>query len=185
MSIFPLSELPNLCRVHSEKTLPRLKNLDHVILRKVTALGKKYETQVCTKSKINRRKLRKYLAKHPEGDVRFELITKGFSLGLKDDLDRSKLSKEVHNFVNNREELLEMIDRISKELDKGYIVPGRGLYQLNLLCVPKKDSETGLLTKMRLARHASFADSDSTISLNDGIEKNSKHIIDEMTLPTF
>ena len=170
----------------SGKTLPKLQKLqDEVILRKVRVLGKKYEKKVHIKSKINRRWLRRYLKEHPEKDVRFELITKGFSLGLKDDLDRSKLSQEVHNFINSRDDLIKMLDCITRELDLGYIVPGRGLYQLNLLCVPKKDSETGLMTKTRCARHGSYADAESTISLNDGITEESKHMIDDLALPTF
>ena len=163
-----------------------MQKLDKMVMRKVRILGKKYAKVTGSKSKINERWLSRYLAKHPEKEVTFDLITKGMSLGLLEDLDRSKLSKKVHNFFNSREELLEGIDRITKELDKGYIVPGRGLYQLNLLCVPKKDSETGLMDKIRLARHASYSDkSDASIALNDGIADEDREMVGDRALPSF
>ena len=42
-------------------------------------------------------------------------------------------------------------------------------YQLNLLCIPKKDGKTNLMTEVRVARHGSFC-SRRTISLNDLID---------------
>ena len=157
--------------------------------RKLDKLAKLYRQKIGEKpqfdTKLNRRQLRRLLGKHPQKDLVFKLITKGFDLGVEKDFDRSSLSKEVHNFINTKEELIIMIDTLTKELGKGYIHPGRGLYQLNLLCVPKKDSETGLLTKIRVARHASFAGSDGGVALNDAIPKEETKMDGEEALPSF
>ena len=73
-----------------------------------------------------------------------------------------------------------MLKRITKELKKGQIIPGTGHYQLNLLCVPKKDGATGLLTGIRVARHGSYSHG-QTIALNDAVTDAARR----MKLPNF
>ena len=41
---------------------------------------------------------------------------------------------------------------------------------INVFCVPKKDSETGEMTKLRVVRHGSYSTKDTT-SINDWIDK--------------
>ena len=128
--------------------------------------------------------LHHYLRNHPEGDVHFEAWTVGFSLGMKEDFDKNLISKEIRNVINSKVDLLEMLDRLIKELEKGYIISGLGMYQLNLLIVPNQDAATGLLTKKREARHASFA-GPGKISLNDAMTQQSKEMKGALQLPSF
>jgi hypothetical protein len=105
-------------------------------------------------------------------------------VGLIDGFDVKTLNKRVKNIIFTRDDILEMLDRLEKELERGYIAPGRGWYQLNLLCVPKKDAETGLMTKIRVARHGSFS-APGSVALNDAIDESQKGMKNELTLPSF
>ncbi len=120
---------------------------------------------------------RKYLKDHPKGKVYIAFIEQGWHIGLKKGINKRRLSKRVHNFVNTKEDCLEQIKRIHKELKAGMIVPGWGHYQLNLLCVPKKDGATGLMTGIRVARHGSYPKKPTAkaFSLNDGITQEARH----------
>ncbi len=65
-----------------------------------------------------------------------------------------------------------ILKRMVKEAKRGYITrTDKQLhYTLNLLCVPKKDNETGKMTEIRVARHGSFA-TKHTVSINSQIDK--------------
>ena len=91
----------------------------------------------------------------------------GFPLYL-EDRNPEKLCKKVHNICRDKRDLKEILKRMVKEAKRGYIQPGSGHYQLNLLCVPKRDNETGLMTEVRVARHGSFC-TQRTVSINDKI----------------
>lgn len=178
---------------HTEKVLPKVQELDDEI---ATLLGKlltdyaKADIPADTNSS-NLTEWKKVLADHPEGELQFGFLESGYPLGLRKDLDPNQLSKRVHNFVNTREDCIEMLKRIHKELGKSQIRPGEGHYQLNLLCVPKKDGATGLMTMIRVARHGSYTKSEKicidgvdygcALAINDGITDEARR----MTLPGF
>ena len=94
--------------------LPKIKKTgtDGLIRERLTELSDKYKYAWNTKSKFNPVVLHHYLKDHPDGDVHFEAWTVGFSLGLKEDLDMSLLSKEIHNVIDSKDDLLEMLDRL-------------------------------------------------------------------------
>ncbi len=108
---------------------------------------------------------------HPNGEIEINLIKDGYPLHLKD-RDPSKLCKSVSNIVRDKKELKEMLTRMVKEAKKAYITTTHKQlhYNLNLLCVPKRNNETHLMTEIRVARHGSFATRRS-ISINDLIMK--------------
>lgn len=123
---------------------------------------------------------RKLLASHPKGKLYFGFIQKGWNLDIKPGVKPQRLSQRIRNFVRSRRECVEILKRILKELKKGYIKQGRGYYQLNLLCVPKKNGATGLYSEIRVARHGSYAKGDK-MSINDAILDSAK----KMILPGF
>jgi hypothetical protein len=126
---------------------------------------------------------RKYLKNcppGPDGQIAIVCIESGYSLGLKSDFDPKRLCKRVHNFVRTKNDAKCMLERLLKELKKGQIIPGSGLYQLNLLCVPKKDGATGLMTGVRVARHGSYSFG-KTVAINDGVTDEAR----SMKLPGF
>ncbi len=120
---------------------------------------------------FNIRLFREYLQDHSNGDIEIHYIEDGYPLWLKT-RDPSQLNKYVSNIVNNKRELHAILHRMVKEAKKGYI--GKTLntlhYNLNLLCVPKKNNVTNLMTEIRVARHGSFA-SKRTVSINSIIDK--------------
>ena len=73
-----------------------------------------------------------------------------------------------------------MLLRMVKEARKGYITgtDNQAHYQLNLLCVPKKDNTTKLMTNIRVARHGSFARGYS-VPINKKIDR------DKCKIPTI
>ena len=169
----------------SENVLPQLRK-PHLkeIYAALDELNKNYTKVFSTQCKINFAKLKKYLKHHPKADQLFLLISKGFHIGVPDDVDRNSFSKKVKNIIITFADLLEMLTRLNKELLAGYIVPGVGAYQLNLLCVPKKDGDTGLMTKIRVARHASFSEPGKQ-ALNETIPDEEKQMIGDLALPKF
>ena len=74
--------------------------------------------------------------------------------------------------ANTKRELIKIINQLIQELKSGAIVPSKTKpkYVVNLFCVPKKDSATGLMTKLRVVRHGSFATA-TTTSINDWIDQ--------------
>ena len=164
------------------KILPEVRNIDDEICEALKDLVDTYAvtTNDDPPHPFNIDKWREYLADHPDGELKLLLIEKGFHLGLKEDVDKDKLSKRVHNYINTKEECLCEINRAKKELLKKQIVPGWGWYQMNFLCVPKKNGETGLLTEIRVARHGSYARA-SDVSLNDVVTEEARR----MKLPQF
>ena len=135
--------------------------------------------KVQTAHPFNEEKVAHYLCNHPD-KAKFKLIIIGSSIGLKKDNVLSKLSRRVNNMIFSRRDLDAMLDRIIKTLKQGFIAPGAGWYQLNLLCVPKKNNETGLMTEIRVACHAP-----GSIALNDANDESQKGMKGELTLPTF
>lgn len=114
---------------------------------------------------------REYLADHPQGDVNILYITDGYPLWL-NSRDPKKLSKQVFNICRDKRDLYEILLRMVKEARSGKIKPAskQGHYQLNLLCVPKKDAETGYMTNVRVARHGSYA-TRHKLPINKDIDK--------------
>ena len=163
----------------TEKVLPKVRKLDDEIADLLEELVTEYtKADGQTKHPFNVEVWRKMLEDHPEGELKFAFIQQGADIAFKG--SKKRLSRRIHNFVNSRRECIEILKRILKELKKGYIIPGKGFYQLNLLCVPKKHPKTGLMTEIRVARHGSYSTA-KTISLNDGITEAAR----TMNLPGF
>ena len=120
---------------------------------------------------LNIEQFKFWLRDHPNFALEYKWISEGYSLGL-EDRNPAKLSQHVRNFVRNTRELKEVLKRMGKEARRGYITPikEKGHYVLTLICVPKTDSETGLKTALRVARHASYS-TKRTIAINDKIPK--------------
>ena len=95
----------------------------------------------------------------PSLDIKF--IEDGYSLYLITDGTELKpvcLTQKVANMATTKREFIKIIDQLIKELQSGAVIPSteRPKYIINLFCVPKKDSATGLMTKLRVVRHGSF-----------------------------
>ena len=82
--------------------------------------------------------------------------------------------------MNSKEEFLKIVNQFIKELQSGAIIPSANppKYIINVFCVPKKDAKTGLMTKLRVVRHGSFAASNMT-SINQWISE------DKCKMPTL
>ena len=74
--------------------------------------------------------------------------------------------------ANTKREFVKILDQFIKELQSGAIIPSNTppKYVINVFCVPKKDSETGLMTKLRVVRHGSYSTA-TTTSINDWIDQ--------------
>eukprot|EP01083_Nonionella_stella_P243892 849415_1 len=70
-----------------------------------------------------------------------------------------KLCKARRSVARSKRELRAILERMIKECEKGYIVATSDVmhYTLNLLCVPKKDNDTNMMTDIRVARHGSYS----------------------------
>ena len=114
---------------------------------------------------------RDYLSDHPDGEINIKYVVDGFPLWLTS-RDPNKLSKQIFNIIRDKDDLYHMLLRMVKEARTGKISPApkQGHYQLNLLCVPKKDAETGYMTDVRVARHGSYA-ARHKIAINSKIDK--------------
>ena len=82
------------------------------------------------------------------------------------------MSQKSASFANTKDEFIKILKQIIKELKSGAIEPSESppKYILNLFCVPKKDSKTGLMTKLRVVRHGSFSTTNTT-SINHWIDQ--------------
>ena len=123
---------------------------------------------------MNVNAFKKYLKNQSDSNLALDLISDGFRLHLITDntpFTPQNLSQKVANHATSKREIIKIIDQITKELKSGAIEPSEipPKCQINLFCVPKKDSETGLMTKLRVVRHGSFATSNTT-SINDWID---------------
>ena len=118
---------------------------------------------------------RKYLkiTNDPRVDIKF--IDDGFPLYLKTDgtmCEPVDLSQKISNFIKDERDLCKIIDTFIDECEKGYIVPTTkpARYNICVFTVLKKDSKIGLMTKLRVVRHGSFKQMNTT-SINDWINK--------------
>ncbi len=166
--------------MHTERVIPKVRKLDDEICDVLEELAAAYKNPKKVPHPFNRKRWRHHLRNHPEGEAKFMLITQGFKLGLKPGIDPKRLSRRVCNYINSRRECLAILKCLLKELQKGYIVPGAGWYQLNLLCVPKKNNDTGLMTEIRVARHGSYCRG-KAIAINDAVTQKARR----MKLPGF
>ncbi len=163
----------NLCYNKSafyfSETVRKVAKIDKECAKLVSELFDLYKNPKQNEDPPNFKLFREYLSDHPNGKILIMLFDDGFPLHLKD-RDPKKLCKKVANICRNKKELKAILSRMVKEAKKGYISPGEGLYQLNLLCVPKRNNETGLMTEIRVARHGSFC-TRKTIDINSKIIK--------------
>ncbi len=99
------------------------------------------------------------------------MVKEGWPLGLKN-RDPKNLCKKVRNIVRSKRELRAVLKRILKEAKRAQIHPTEDQlhYQLNLLCVPKKNAVTGDMTEIRVARHGSYS-TKHTVAINEIIDK--------------
>ena len=117
-----------------------------------------------------------YMKDHPDYAINIELVAHGYPLHLKN-RDTTKLCKTVRNIVKDKRELKGILKRMVKEAAQGFIsgTDKAMHYTLNLLCVPKKDAKTNLMTLIRVARHGSYS-TRSTVSINDNIDPEASKI---------
>ena len=80
------------------------------------------------------------------------------------------LSTNISNWAKDRKDLLKIVKQFTKECRNGAIIPTttKAKYNINVFTVPKKDSSTGLYTKLRVVRHGSYHTKNTT-SINDWI----------------
>ena len=77
------------------------------------------------------------------------------------------LSQKTANMARTKE-FIKIIDQFIKELQGGAIDPSKypPKYIINVFCVPKKDSTTGLMTKLRVVLHGSFSEANTTFIID-------------------
>ena len=82
------------------------------------------------------------------------------------------MSQHISNYIKDERDLCKIIDTFIEECENGDIIPTetKSKYIINVFTVPKKDSETGLMTKLRVVRHGSFKTLNTT-SINEWIKK--------------
>ena len=124
---------------------------------------------------MNVEAFKKYLKTSNNPDIDIKYIQDGFPLYLCTDgtpYTPVDLSKKISNFIKDERDLCKIIDTFIEECENGDIIPTNNepKYVINVFTVPKKDSETGLMTKLRVVRHGSFKTLDTT-SINDWIKK--------------
>lgn len=124
---------------------------------------------------LNIKAFKQYLKGHLEEEMNIKFIEDGFPLWLKTDgTDEipTNLSQKPASFCTSREEFLKIIKQCIKELKAGQIVPSKTppKYVIIVFCVPKKDGETGKMTKLRVVRHGSYSTANTT-SINQWIKK--------------
>ena len=146
-------------------------------LIKVHADGSQY------KNNLNVEAFNKYLRSSNDPNINIRFIEDGFPLYLKTDNTPYKpidLSQQISNFIKDERDLCKIIDTFIEECENGDIVPAydNASYVINVFTVPKKDSETGLMTKLRVVRHGSFKTLNTT-SINDWIRR------DKCKMPTL
>lgn len=127
------------------------------------------------KNRLNITAFRKYLEGAIDPSINIKFIEDGYPLYLATDglgFKPIALCQKSASFANTKREFIKIIEQIIKELESGAIVPSNTppSYVLNLFCVPKKDSATGLMTKLRVVRHGSFKTANTT-SINDWIDQ--------------
>ena len=136
------------------------------ISNKIRELFVEYNKGPRPHTNLNLSAFNKYLKgeTHPHRNI--QLISDGYPLHL-------ILSQKPQNVINSKRELIKIIDHFIAELKSGAVVPTTQppKYNINVFCVPKKDSQTGEKTKLRVVRHGSYADKNST-SINEWINKN-------------
>ena len=108
-------------------------------------------------------------------NINIEFIEDGFPLYLITDGTKYKpveLCQKAASFANSKKEFVKILDQFIKEIEAGQIEPSDSppKYIINVFCVPKKDSATGLMTKLRVVRHGSFSTA-TTTSINDWIDQ--------------
>ena len=151
--------------------MPAVAKIDQQCAELLLELVKLWESPIEKKSNFNIALFKEYLASHENGEVEIHYLADGYPLWLQDRSTKN-LSRSVHNIVKSKDELYAVLLRMVKEARKGYITgtTKKGHYQLNLLCVPKKNNITGEMTEIRVVRHGSYATRRKT-SINSKIDK--------------
>ncbi len=161
---------------NNTETVQKISDIDEDLVNFVTELHHLWANPTPNTNPFNLDYFRLYLKDHPNYDVNIDLVSNGYPLHLKD-RDTSKLCKTVRNYVRDKRDLRAILLRMVKEARTGQIsgTDQQMHYTLNLLCVPKKDSKTNLMTKVRVARHGSYS-TRSTVSINDVIDSEAAKI---------
>ena len=141
----------------------------------VQKLFQKYEEGSKFSNNLNIKAFTKYLRGSLEGERNIKFISDGFPLFLITDGTEYKpinLCQKKASFCNTKEEFIKIIKQFIKELESGAIIPSKTppKYIINVFCVPKKDAETGKMTKLRVVRHGSYCTA-NTSSINQWIDQ--------------
>ena len=150
-------------------------NFEIEITQRIERLIKVHSQGSNYRNSLNVEAFRKYLKSSDNPDINIKFIDDGYPLYLNTDgtpLEPVDLSTKISNFIKDERDLCKIIDTFIEETEKGHIVPVNKPSQYNIcvFTVPKKDSETGLMTKLRVVRHGSFKTMDTT-SINEWINK--------------
>ena len=142
---------------------------------KVAQLFDEYKKGSKFKNRLNITAFRKYLESSIDPAINIKFIEDGYPLYLITDGTEVKpvaLSQKTATFATTKQEFIKIVNQFIKELQAGAIEPSDKppKYVINVFCVPKKDSATGLMTKLRVVRHGSFSEA-TTTSINDWIDK--------------
>ena len=151
------------------------KNFEIEITEKLKKLVKVHAEGSHYKSTLNIEAFKKYLIHSDDPNINIRFIEDGPPLYLcTDDTPYTPvdLSQQVSNFIKDERDLCKIIDTFIEECESGDIEPTKrnSQYVINVFTVPKKDSETDLMTKLRVVRHGSFKTLNAT-SINDWILK--------------
>jgi len=104
--------------------------------------------------------------KEPEKESILDNIKNGYPLGITK--TPHNLSTKISNYAKNEKHIVKILKQFIKETKNGDIEPinYHPNYIINVFCVPKKDADTGKMTKLRVVRHGSFS-TKSKKSIND------------------
>ena len=107
--------------------------------------------------------------KDPEKESILDNIKNGYPLGITK--TPHNLSTKISNYAKNEKHIVKILKQFIKETKNGDIEPinYHPNYIINVFCVPKKDADTGKMTKLRVVRHGSFS-TKSKKSINDFID---------------
>ncbi len=163
--------------LYIEDVIPNIrKNIDDECADLLSELVEVHQNPPEIKNNFNIELFIEYLKDHPDGAIKIHMVKEGYPIGLKD-RDPSNLCKKVRNIVRSKRELRAVLKRMLKETKNGQIYPTEKQlhYQLNLLCVPKRNAITGEMTEIRVARHGSFS-TKHTVSINSKIDRKNCQI---------
>lgn len=118
---------------------------------------------------LNIREFHRLLPNSDSKQQTIDFLENGYPIWLKQ--TPINLSQKISNSAKNKKQIIKILNQFITETKNGDIEPINysPKYIINVFCVPKKDSETGKMTKLRVVRHGSYS-TKYTKSINDFID---------------